>query len=272
MGGEGRPLDNMATPVRRQSSFQLFKAEHVPAFLEKNPHVKRSDFSLLSKEMSKLWNALDPTEKDQYKKLAAAQTTQNRCAMLMSEQNSARADRSRSPPLASRSIGPSPRSSQTRSRNHHPPAPGQASTSEPPSRRGKRGRPEARNHTQDQESEPFCMKCKSVECSNEFPIMLCGPKGHGCPNGMHPQCLVPPLQQAPRGTWWCPTCEATRQTEKKKRPRVVKTNGGQANSGHCEGHGRASFAPTVPLTQAGAAQRSSAQSSNADGPRLNVQE
>ena len=98
----------MTTPVRRRSSFQLFKAEQVPAFLENNPHVKGSDFTLLSKEMSKLWSALDLKEKDRYKKLAAAQTTQNECAMPMSEIKSARTKRSRSPRLAPRRIGPSP--------------------------------------------------------------------------------------------------------------------------------------------------------------------
>ena len=98
----------MTTPVRRRSSFQLSKAEQVPAFLENNPHVKVSDFTLLSKEMSKLWSALDLKEKDRYKKLAAAQTTQNECAMPMSEIKSARTKRSRSPRLAPRRIGPSP--------------------------------------------------------------------------------------------------------------------------------------------------------------------
>ena len=101
--GEGKEEPDAATEipakgkngaVHRRSSFQLFKAEQVPAFLEKNPHVKRSDFSTVSKEMSKLWSALDLEEKERYNKLAAAQTTQNECAMPMSDIKSARKERS----------------------------------------------------------------------------------------------------------------------------------------------------------------------------------
>ena len=70
--GEGKEEPDAATEipvkgkngaVHRRSSFQLFKAEQVPAFLENNPQVKMSDFSAVSKEMSKLWSALDSTEK-----------------------------------------------------------------------------------------------------------------------------------------------------------------------------------------------------------------
>ena len=60
----------MTAPFRRRSSFQLFKDEQVPAFLENNPQVKTSDFGAVSREMSKLWSALDSQEKDRYKELA----------------------------------------------------------------------------------------------------------------------------------------------------------------------------------------------------------
>ena len=99
----------MAAAVRRRTSFQLFKNERLPAFLENNPQVKTSDFGAVSRAMSKLWSALDSKEKDRYNKLAAAHATQNGCAMPLSERNSARAERSQSPRLASRRIGPSPR-------------------------------------------------------------------------------------------------------------------------------------------------------------------
>ena len=96
----------MTAPFRRRSSFQLFKDEQVPAFLENNPQVKTSDFGAVSREMSKLWSALDSQEKDRYKELARILQL---AKAEKAERSSTRAQRSRSPRLASRRIGPSPR-------------------------------------------------------------------------------------------------------------------------------------------------------------------
>ena len=96
----------MTAPFRRRSSFQLFKDEQVPAFLKNNPQVKTSDFSAVSREMSKLWSALDSQEKDRYKELARILQL---AKAEKAERSFTRAQRSRSPRVASRRIGPSPR-------------------------------------------------------------------------------------------------------------------------------------------------------------------
>ena len=93
----------------------MFKDEQVPAFLENTPQVKTSDFGAVSREMSKLWSALDSQEKDRYKELAKvysktySKVYTKELAALNAERSSTRAQRSRSPRVASRRIGPSPR-------------------------------------------------------------------------------------------------------------------------------------------------------------------
>ena len=252
--------------------------------MKDNPEVKKSHFGVVSREMSKLWRALSLEEKARYKQPAAAQTTQEGCAKPKRK----RAECERSSRLASRRDESIPRPSQNGNQRSQPPAQAQLSTRETPSRCGKRPRAEAQNHAPDpapsRRGTQFCIKCNGTDSTPDRPWITCGPTRHLCQSAMHLQCFSPPRQRVPRATWWCPTCEATDElygkyiyTYQFSSSYYEATHGNtelvaKARGRPCEGGTRAGVASGIPLTQAGAAQRSSAQRSDADFPRLNIQE